>query len=338
MKVLSLFDGMSCGQIALERAGILHDGYYASEIDKHAIKVCQANYPDTIQLGDINNWENWAIDWSDVGLILAGSPCQGFSFAGKQLAFNDPRSKLFFTFVNILKFVQSFNPDIKFLLENVRMKKEYQQIITDMLGVEPVLINSALVSAQSRKRNYWCNWHVEQPEDKGILLKDILEEGDEKYFEKEIIKGGWLNWWIRNADFQLTKKYSSLDSDKLITLTARQYASWTGNFVTMKPDRLAVIGKGGQGERVYSVYGKGPTQSALGGGWGAKTGLILDGKLLIRKLTNRENARAQTIPEHNIDTMLACGVGRAQLYKMVGNGWTVDVIAHILKQGDFLNE
>lgn len=176
MNVLSLFDGISCGRVALDRANIKVDKYYASEIDKYATQVSQNNYPDIIRIGDINNWESWDIDWSSIDLILAGSPCQGFSFAGKQLAFDDKRSALFFRFAEILSHSQSLNPEVKFLLENVRMKKEFENVITSVVGVDPVMINSSLVSAQNRKRLYWANWHVEQPEDKGILLKDIVHE------------------------------------------------------------------------------------------------------------------------------------------------------------------
>ncbi|WP_392562282.1 DNA (cytosine-5-)-methyltransferase [Orbus sturtevantii] len=176
MNVLSLFDGISCGRVALERINIKVNKYYASEIDKYAIQISQNNYPNIIRLGDINNWESWGIDWASIDLILAGSPCQGFSFAGKQLAFNDKRSALFFRFAEILAHVKSLNPYLKFLLENVRMKKEFEKIITSVVGVEPIMINSALVSAQNRKRLYWCNWDVAQPKDKGILLKDIIHE------------------------------------------------------------------------------------------------------------------------------------------------------------------
>ncbi|WP_392559648.1 DNA cytosine methyltransferase [Orbus mooreae] len=175
MNVLSLFDGISSGRVALDRANIKVDKYYASEIDKYAIQVSQNNYPDIIRMGDINNWESWNIDWSSIDLIFAGSPCQGFSFAGKQLAFDDKRSALFFRFAEILSHAQSINPKVKFLLENVRMKKEFENVITSVVGVEPIMINSALVSAQNRKRLYWANWKFEQPKDKGILLKDILE-------------------------------------------------------------------------------------------------------------------------------------------------------------------
>ena len=180
MKVLSLFDGMSCGRIALDQLGIPVDKYYASEIDKYAIQVAQANYPDTIHVGDVCDLD--PEDYKDIDLILAGSPCQGFSFAGKQLAFDDPRSALFFEFIRLLKVIK---PKY-FLLENVRMKKEYLQVISEqvsecypeiMFGIEPIFINSSLVSAQSRQRYYWTNIPgIQQPEDKGIVLRDILED------------------------------------------------------------------------------------------------------------------------------------------------------------------
>jgi len=170
INVLSLFDGMSCGQIALERAGFKVNNYYASEIDKYAIQVTMKNYPNTIQVGDITKLKG--SDFPHIHILMGGSPCQGFSLAGKQLNFNDPRSALFFEYVRLLKEVK---PDY-FLLENVRMKKEYQDVISKELGVEPILINSALVSAQNRKRLYWTNIpNVTQLEDKHIYLKDIIE-------------------------------------------------------------------------------------------------------------------------------------------------------------------
>ena len=164
-------EAYSCGQLALQRAGIKVDKYFASEIDKHAIKVTQQNFPYTVQLGDVTKWETWELPKID--LLIGGSPCQGFSFAGKQLNFSDPRSKLFFEYVKVL---QNVKPKY-FLLENVKMKQEYQGIISSYLGVEPIEINSSLVSAQNRKRLYWTNIpNVTQPEDRGILLKDIVLE------------------------------------------------------------------------------------------------------------------------------------------------------------------
>ena len=179
MNVLSLFDGMSCGMIALDRLGIKVDKYYASEIDKYAIEVSQNNYPEIIQVGDVCNIK--AEDYQDIDLILAGSPCQGFSFAGKQLAFDDPRSSLFFEFVRLLKEIK---PKY-FLLENVNMKKEFLDVISEQVsacypelpfGIERIKINSALVSAQNRVRWYWTNIpEITQPEQRGIVLRDILE-------------------------------------------------------------------------------------------------------------------------------------------------------------------
>ena len=173
MNVLSLFDGMSCGMIALERLGIQVDNYYASEIDKYAIQVSQANYPDIIQVGDVTELDTSTLPKID--LIMGGSPCQGFSFAGKQLAFDDPRSALFFEFVRC---IEELKPKY-FLLENVRMKKEYLDVISEYMGVEPIMINSALVSAQNRIRYYWTNIpNIEQPEQRGIVLRDILETNE----------------------------------------------------------------------------------------------------------------------------------------------------------------
>jgi len=199
MNILSLFDGMSCGRLALDRLGIKVDKYYASEIDKYAIQVASANYPDTIQIGDVCDVKGE--DYPDIDLILAGSPCQGFSFAGKQLAFDDPRSALFFEFVRVLKEV---NPKY-FLLENVKMKKEFLDIISDQVGVEPILINSSLLSAQNRQRYYWTNVPgVEQPEDRGLVLKDILED----FVGEEHFAGDQMQKNYRGGN-QLNPKYKS---------------------------------------------------------------------------------------------------------------------------------
>lgn len=214
MNVLSLFDGMSCGQIALKQLGIVPEVYYASEIDKYAIAQTQLNFPDTVQLGDINRWKEWNIDWKSIDLVLAGSPCQGFSFAGKQLAFDDPRSKLFFVFIDILNHIKSLNQNVLFLLENVNMKKEHMRIISEYCGVFPVNINSNLVSAQNRDRWYWTNIRtkkiglfgelhsdIPQPEDKGIFLRDILEEEvDERYFLSDKVVKNLLEHKERNKE------------------------------------------------------------------------------------------------------------------------------------------
>ena len=174
MNILSLFDGMSCGRIAAERAGLKVDKYYASEVDKHAIKVSQANWPDIVHLGDVTKWREWQIDWASIDLLIGGSPCQGFSFAGKQLAFDDPRSALFFVYVDILNHIRSVNPEVKFMLENNRMKTESLNVISDYLGVKPVLFPSSAVSAQNRFRNYWANWEIKAPSTKGPSLSDVI--------------------------------------------------------------------------------------------------------------------------------------------------------------------
>jgi len=193
VNVLSLFDGMSCGMLALDRLGIKVDKYYASEIDKYAMQVSAANYPEIIQVGDVCDLKSE--DFKDIDLILAGSPCQGFSLAGKQLAFDDPRSALFFEFIRLLKEIK---PKY-FLLENVRMKKEFLQIISEQVsacypeitfGIDPIFINSSLVSPQSRPRYYWTNIPgIEQPEERGIVLKDILEPDAEEPMYSNIYGG-----------------------------------------------------------------------------------------------------------------------------------------------------
>lgn len=196
LTVLSLFDGMSCGQIALRDMGIPISRYYASEIDKHAIKQTQLNFPDTLQLGDVERWREWDIDWPSIDLLLAGSPCQGFSLAGKMLGHDDPRSRLYWVFLDILRHIQTYNPNVKFLLENVRMRPNDERQINESLGLMPVVINSYLVSAQNRVRLYWSNIRTRQeglfgdvhtdipiPEDRGIFIQDILEaEVDDKYY------------------------------------------------------------------------------------------------------------------------------------------------------------
>ena len=158
MNVLSLFDGISCGRVALERAGIKVANYYASEICETAVKISSDNFTDSIQLGDITKWAEWGLDWGSLDLIIGGSPCQGFSRAGNELNFNDDKSKLFFVFVDILNHVKKFNKGVKFLLENVRMRKEYEEVITGYMGVTPILIDGKKGFLQARPRLYWFNF------------------------------------------------------------------------------------------------------------------------------------------------------------------------------------
>ena len=263
--VLSLFDGMSCGQIALNRVGISYGKYYASEIDKHAIKVTQHNYPDTIQLGSVT--EIKGTDLPQIDLLIGGSPCQGFSFAGKCLNFEDPRSKLFFEFVRLLK---DCNPKY-FLLENVKMKQEFQDIISEQLGVRPILINSSLVSAQNRERLYWTNIPIQGlPNDKGLFLKDIIEKG-------------------------AGKKLSEQTAQRPRTL--RNYRSENQKSFCM----LATMWKGSQSNGMTVIDDNG-----------------------LRNITPLECERLQTVPDNYTNV-----VADTNRYTMLGNGWTVDVIAHI---------
>lgn len=382
MNVLSLFDGMSGAQIALNRAGIKYDKYLASEVDEYAIAVTQHNYPDTIQLGDVTKIK--ASNLPRIDLLIGGSPCQGFSFAGKQLNFDDPRSKLFFEFVRLLR---ELKPKY-FLLENVVMKKEYQDIISDHLGVQPVMINSALVSAQSRKRLYWSNLNITEPEDRGIYLLDIIESGwtdsmksyciDASYF-----KGGNLKQYFEKSRRQLvfenglsfvmgsengrrlddvknlSRNYSEgyrvyPSIGKSSTLTARSKGGaggYSGLYLVPALVQEGYINQNHRGSRYYNINGKSVTLTASGGGWGMKTGLYLipttreqvyktiremidDGDIVIRKLTPVECERLQTVPDNYTLVPHPKRKGMmsdTQRYKMLGNGFTVDVIAHILR-------
>jgi len=272
MNVLSLFDGMSCGMIAFERAGIKVDTYYASEIDKYSQIVSDKNYPEIIRLGDVTKWREWDIDFSTIDLLLAGFPCQAWSVAGKQGGIDDPHGKLAHDLLDLKKHIESVNPYLKFLFENVKMKKENIEYLSSIFGCVPVEINSALVSAQNRKRLYWCNWQIEQPEDRRIMLKDIVIETT-----------GWDACIKSHGDIVIK-------SDKSQCLDANYYK-----------------GVDNRGQR---------------------TMIFIDDKKIgghIRKLTTLECERLQTVPEGYTE-----GVSDSQRYKMLGNGWTIDVIAHIL--------
>ncbi|NLC25582.1 MAG: DNA cytosine methyltransferase [Fastidiosipila sp.] len=298
MKVLSLFDGISCGMVALERIGIKINRYYASEVDKYAIQIAQKNYPDTIQLGDVK--EVRGVDLPKIDLLIGGSPCQGFSFAGKQLNFDDPRSKLFFEFVRLLKETQ---PKY-FLLENVKMKKEYQDVISEYLGVEPIEINSALVSAQNRVRLYWTNIpDVKQPNDKKISLEDILE--DITYSSSGAIRGRRLNKGTIIGR-RLNKNRKREDYNKEIPITQCLEVRATN---TNKSNCLTTVDK----DNVLTPLEIGRHPNAY------------KNNLPFRYYTVTEYERLQTLPDGYTE-----GVSVSQRKKALGNGWTVDVIAHIL--------
>ena len=391
MNVLSLFDGMSCGMIALDRLGIKVDNYYASEIDKYAIQVSQANYPEIIQVGDITKLDLSTLPQID--LVMGGSPCQGFSFAGKQLAFDDPRSALFFEFV---KCVEELNPKY-FLLENVKMKKEYLDIISEYMGVEPIFINSSLVSAQSRQRYYWTNIpNVEQPKERGIVLRDILEDQPSENPVKHT---------------ERNRRHLKQLDEKSLCMTATMYKGAGNNGMTLVPQKIhdipkdvlkdnerqrRVYSKEGKSptllaradspkvmksnkpqhigtavdinghdqiKRVYSPNGKSPTVTTCGGGHrepkvvvGAYRGRYNEDGSTSQKLELRKDEKTNTITtvqKDNVSTKdevywrkltpLECmrlqtvqddylmPVSNSQKYKLLGNGWTIEVIAHILK-------
>tara|TARA_R110000850_G_scaffold11976_4_gene40721 strand:- start:5724 stop:6749 length:1026 start_codon:yes stop_codon:yes gene_type:complete len=331
--VMSLFNGMSCGNIALDRAGIEFKTYYSSEVDKYANIVTQANYPETVQLGDVTKWREWSIDWASIDLLIGGSPCQGFSFAGKQLAFDDPRSALFFEYLNILNHIKTVNPDVKFLLENVKMKKESRAVITSMLKVEPVFINSALVSAQNRQRYYWASWEFGQPEDKGIVLSDVIEKNlpscnvglAVRNKSKCIRVGG------RNSPFGSKQELDSpyIKTDKKLSVKNNQTkascltggANSGGNHSDM--DILVIQkGRGNNPGGLRALDGKTPAMTSCS--WEHNNHVLTDE--LVRRFSVTECERLQTLPDFYTQNK---GVSNSQCYKMLGNGWTVSVIAHI---------
>ena len=358
---------MSCGQLALDRLGINVDVYLAAEIDKYAMSIAKKNYPNTIHLGDVTKLRG--MDLPKIDLLMGGSPCQGFSFAGKQLNFDDPRSALFFEFVRLL---EETNPKY-FLLENVRMKQEYQDIISEHLGVKPIMINSALMSAQNRVRLYWTNIPgVTQPEDKGIVLKDILEDGvvdrtkshclDANYF-----KGGNLKSYFEKHRRQLVFSKGGLHREPKVLcgrIVGRKINPETGKRDDYNPDIKAVQRleprldeKCGtlttvQKDNVLIIKEatkKGYTEIQDGDCFDATfpTSKTRRGRNMkdksnclttanyeymryehpsYRKLTPMECERLQTVPDGYTE-----GVSNTQRYKMLGNGWTVDIICHVLK-------
>ena len=374
MNVLSLFDGISCGRLALARAGISVNKYFASEIDKYAIKISEANYPGIIRLGDVLSHETWDFDWSSIDLVLAGFPCQSWSVAGKQLGDRDPRGGLFWTMLDIAKKVLDNNPNARFLFENVRMKKDFEEYITQhtqkALGtVHKILINSALVSAQNRQRFYWTNFETTQPEDLGIVLADIIEAGvvdrEKSYcIDASYSKAGDLDSYLNRRRRQLVFGEAELKKGKTI-----EDEGYIANAVDTYDYELA--------KRCYGANGKSPTvTTGQGGGRELKVvcgairgrykvdGVRQDHKQSVagrakqtlevraddksnalttvqkdnvlaqqsggfvayRKLSPLECERLQTLPDNYTNH-----VSNTQRYKAIGNGWTVDVIAHILR-------
>lgn len=378
LTVLSLFDGMSCGAIALREAGIKVKQYFASEIDKAAIRQTQHNFPETIQLGSVAGVN--VSELPHIDLLIGGSPCQGFSFAGKQLNFSDPRSVLFFEYVRILREIQKYNPDVKFLLENVRMLSEYENIISGQLGIFPVAINSALVSAQNRYRLYWTNIRIKsvrdlfgstlhtdipQPEDRGIYLRDILDSDvDSRFYLKsdEIDKlvrqreygvqeqgnipdENILDLWFDPSDDSAFARhdFERIDPNKVssrnpfypapdvarVPIQAIQKNHLIKECCKESSSTLVIPGsvvkpQFGGGFRPI-VSGKASCLVASSSKFAAM--LIVNGDdMVIRYLTPAECCRIQTIPE-----WYEWNCSEPQIYRLLGNGWTVAVISHIFR-------
>lgn len=298
MNILSICDGISCGQVALKRAKIKIDSYYASEIDKYAIQVTQTRFPKTNQLGDMTKYKNWAIDKPDI--ILAGTPCQDFSIAGARKGIKGARGNLTSVFLDMITY---YKPKY-FLLENVQMKQEYINLISKRLKVKPILLNSSLVSAQNRNRLYWSNIPITQPKDKKVYLKDILEHGSVDRLKSYCIDA---NYW----------KGGNLD----------QYFKHNRRQLVFNSTKKLFEIKKGMGNRVYSINGKAATLTTNTGGFAGPSASLIIYKGGVRKLTVLECERLQTLDDHYTDV----GISNTQRYKAIGNGWTVDIIKHILK-------
>lgn len=336
MNVLSLFDGMSCGQIALTNLGCFPGKYYASEVDKFAIQQTRHVFPDTIHIGDVTRVDVSKLDKID--LIIGGSPCQSFSFAGKQAGMATTenievtdldqyldlkimgfgftgQSYLFWEYMRILTEIRKYNPDVKFLLENVVMSKKWEAVLTNAIGVEPVTINSNLVSAQNRKRMYWTNIaQITQPEDEGILIRDILDDSvDEKYYISDKALEGMINQARVNAEKGIGF------GARIVSLYGK--ANTLCVFIGSRDTSLVAASQGIPGQALELVPdGKSKRLTE------AEKDIIACSGHALRRLTPRECARLQTVPD-----WYEWVVSDTQIYRMCGNGWTVRVIEHILK-------
>ena len=306
MNILSMFDGMSGGQLSFQRAGLKVDKYYSCEIDKYAQAVTKANFPNTIFLGDVTK-----VDFSkltDIDVVIAGSPCQDLSFAGKGKGLEGDRSSLFYKVIEAIKVCK---PEY-FLLENVKMKKEYQDIISGLLKVQPVFINSKDFSAQNRQRLYWTNIPVKPWTDKGLVLKDILEVAGHVDRDKSFCLDA--NYWKGGN----LKSYFEKNRRQLVFNRCLQ----VGEADIKGIDSI---------KRVYSPEGKSPALTTCGGGH--REPKVYVPPLKWRKLTPIECERLQTVPDNYTSKGIMddkeVKISNTQRYKMLGNGWTIDVIAHI---------
>jgi site-specific DNA-cytosine methylase len=340
---LSLFNGMSFGRMALETLNIPVNKYYSSEIDKYANQATQALYPNVIQLGDVTQWRQWDVDLGSIDLLIAGFPCQAWSMAGKQQGDNDPRGALVHDLIDIWQEINEMRHSlgrqpVKFMFENVKMKKQFLDYINDLFGVNPICINSALVSAQNRVRYYWTNIEgVEQPEDKGIVLTDILEDLPSDHIglsvrdkSKCVRVGGrgsllgskqeWDSPFVR-----VNKKGNKKPSiEKSACLTGGAHSG--GNHSDMD---ILVIKSGARRGRGDEIRSDDKSNCLLAEGHQSRW--LTKGGEFWRRYSVRECARLQTVPEKKIDTLLDVGISNSQLYKMIGNGWTHNVITHIFK-------
>lgn len=321
---LSLFGGMECGRIALEKAGIELGYYFSSEIDPYAIKVQNSNYPQNRLIGNVENvnYKQGRLHYVSyraqivnsqavkIDLLIGGSPCQDLRPGRDGL--KGSKSKLFYEYLRILNQVKSENPDIIFLFENVcRISNDDKQIITDLLGVKPIRINSALVSAQNRERYYWTNIEgIEQPKDKKVYLKDILEENvPEKYYLSEK-----LSAYINRED-RIRKKLTAINGQKSLTLMAYYDNSKNGTFLCVDCNgRIDLL----KSNTLTQRYAKGVEN--FGG-----NPFIFNGNRY-RKFTPVECERLQTVPDY-----YTAIVSNTQRYRMLGNGWNVDTLVHIFQ-------
>lgn len=316
MIVVSLFDGMACGLEALKRAGVKVTEYHAFENDKYAIQIAKKNHPEIIHHGEINFMTDFS-HFKGADLLIGGSPCQGFSMAGKGLNFKDKRSQLFFEYLRAKKEIKPK----RFLLENVKMKKEIQDEISRLMGCQPIFINSALVSAQNRQRLYWCNWKVRQPDNRNIFLKDIIENGvvdrDKSYcIDANYYKGGSLKNYLEKK----RRQFDNLaQSEKRLMVTCIAERGRRLNENGIRDDKNGII------NRRYEAATDGKTfcLSTV-----QKDNYIAENEI-IRKLTPIECERLQTLPDNYTE-----GVSNSQRYKMLGNGWTCEVITHVFKEGN----
>ncbi len=342
MKVLSLFDGISCGMVALERAGIPIENYAAFEIDKYAIQISEKNYPQIKHCGNV--FDGDFASFKSYDLLIGGSPCTYWSIAkkGRETTSDGEGFRLFGEYLRALR---ECRPKYFLYENNYSIHKNIKDEISRKLEVEPVMINSALLSAQQRKRCYWTNIpNIIQPKDRGILLKDIIISGipwqDKAYAYTTRCQAATFEDTMKRHRHTMIAEPVIINDENGKTRTVKaQYAHTSvanamrsdgfGATMVAIPVRIGTIGNGGLGERIYSVHGKAVSMKANGGGGGAKTGLykidLPDGDYIIRKLYPIEAERCQTLPDD-----YTAGISDTQRYKCIGNGWTVDVISYIL--------